>query len=290
MIKYIILLLGISISIFSQAQVTIGSASEPVYGAILQLKENDSKGTNATKSFGFPRVFLSNGDKLFPMFPEGYNIVQDTINEGLTVYNTNPKFSNGRGIYTWQLNDSLYTWTALKPKVSVVEKTLAVVVKNDNQTIAARTNSETNPARTNIIWDSIKGINTEGIKIINNTDIYLPPLKDFKITGYVGIFTNGTDGSATYIASRFYLIKNNNPTLVSLPISTWGYSESSTESYHDGGVTNPICILNSGKEGSLIRMIANGPANNRVTRMAASTSHDAKYMSSIGSYLLIEEL
>lgn len=290
MIKYIILLLGISISIFSQAQVTIGSASEPVYGAILQLKENDSKGTNATKGFGFPRVFLSNGDKLFPMFPEGYNIVQDTINEGLTVYNTNSKFSSGRGIYTWQLSDSTYKWVALKPKVSVVEKTLAVAIKQNVQIIAPRTNNSTNPVTTDIVWDSIKGINANDLKIINNTDIYLPPFKDFKITGYVGIFTNGTEGSATYIASRFYLVKNGKPTVESLPISTWGYSESSTEAYHDGGVTNPICILHTGKEGSLIRMIANGPINDRTTRMAASTPLNAKYMSSIGSYLLIEEL
>lgn len=290
MIKYIILLLGISISIFSQAQVTIGSASEPVYGAILQLKENDSKGTNATKGFGFPRVFLSNGDKLFPMFPEGYNIAQDTINEGLTVYNTNSKFSSGRGIYTWQLSDSTYKWVALKPKVSVVEKTLAVAIKQNVQIIAPRTNNSTNPVTTDIVWDSIKGINANDLKIINNTDIYLPPFKDFKITGYVGIFTNGTEGSATYIASRFYLVKNGKPTVESLPISTWGYSESSTEGYHDGGVTNPICILNTGKQGATIRMIANGPTNDRFTRMSASTSHDAKHMSSIGSYLLIEEL
>lgn len=286
MTKYIILLLLINISIFSRAQVTIGSGGQPVYGAILQLKENDATGTNATKGFGFPRVFLSTTDKLFPMFPDGYDASQDAINEGLAVYNTNPDFSNGRGIYTWQLNDSLYTWVALKPKVSVVEKTLAVVVKNDTQIISARTNSETNPVKTSIVWDSVKGINTEGIKIINNTDIYLPPLKDFKITGYVGIYTNGTEGSATYIASRFYLIKNDNPTLGSLPISTWGYSESSTEGYHDGGVTNPICILNTGKEGSLIRMIANEPANDRLTCMSASTSHDAKYMSSTDSNLL----
>lgn len=292
MIKYIIILLLINISVFSKAQVTIGSAGEPVYGAILQLKENDSRGTNATKGFGFPRVFLSKIDKLSPMFAEGYNIAQDTINEGLTVYNTNPKFSTGRGIYTWQLSDSAYTWIALKPKVSVVEKTLGIVVKQSVQTITPRTNSVTNPVTTDIVWDSIKGINVDGIKIINNTDIFLPPFKDFKITGYVGIYNNSVnnDGQPTYIASRFYLVKNGKPTVESLPISTWGYSESSTEAYHDGGVTNPICILHTGKEGSLIRMIANGPINDRMTRMAASTPLNARYMSSIGSYLLIEEL
>lgn len=292
MTKYIILLLLINISVFSKAQVTIGCASEPIYGSILQLKENDSRGTNATKGFGFPRVFLSRADKLFPMFADGYNIAQDTINEGLTVYNTNPKFSTGRGIYTWQLSDSVYQWISLRTKISVVEKTLAVVVKHSVQTILPRTNSSTNPVTTDVVWDSIKGINTDDIKIINNTDIYLPPLKDFKITGYVGIYTNSVnnDGQPTYIASRFYLIKDGKPTVESLPISTWGYSESSTEAYHDGGVTNPICILHTGKEGSLIRMIANGPINDRTTRMAASTPLNAKYMSSIGSYLLIEEL
>ncbi len=279
-------------SVFSKAQVTIGSASEPIHGAILQLKENNLRGTNATKGFGFPRVSLSKVDKLFPMFADGYNIAQDTISEGLAVYNTNPKFSNGRGIYTWQLSDSTYSWVALKPKVSVEEKTLAVVTKQNIQTIAPRTNSTTNPATTDIVWDSIKGINTDGIKIINSTDIFLPPFKDFKITGYVGIYNNAVnnDGQPTYIASRFYLVKNGKPTVESLPVSTWGYSESSTEAYHDGGITVPICILHTGKEGSLIRMIANGPINDRNTRMAASTPLNAKFMHSIGSYLLIEEL
>lgn len=56
-----------------QGQVTIGSASVPVEGAILQLKnveETEVGGANADKGIGMPRVQLISPTELYPMFTE----------------------------------------------------------------------------------------------------------------------------------------------------------------------------------------------------------------------------
>lgn len=93
------------VSIFAlpvQAQVTIGDGETPVSGALLQLKDktgiNDDS-ANATKGLSFPRVNLSQKDKLYPMFEDTttpqtsnaeYLADPDGINKkhtGLMVYN-----------------------------------------------------------------------------------------------------------------------------------------------------------------------------------------------------------
>ncbi len=93
------------VSIFAlpvQAQVTIGEGETPVSGALLQLKDktgiNDDS-ANATKGLSFPRVNLSQKDKLYPMFEDTttpqtsnaeYLADPDGINKkhtGLMVYN-----------------------------------------------------------------------------------------------------------------------------------------------------------------------------------------------------------
>lgn len=67
MTKYIILLLLINISVFSKAQVTIGCASEPVYGSILQLKEKRFEGHECHQ-----RVWFSEG-----IFIKGRQVVSN---------------------------------------------------------------------------------------------------------------------------------------------------------------------------------------------------------------------
>ncbi|MDR2949101.1 MAG: hypothetical protein LBV71_07825 [Prevotella sp.] len=93
------------VSIFAlpvQAQVTIGDGETPVSGALLQLKDKtgiNDDGANATKGLSFPRVNLSQKNKLYPMFEDTntpqtsnaeYLADTDGINKkhtGLMVYN-----------------------------------------------------------------------------------------------------------------------------------------------------------------------------------------------------------
>lgn len=98
-----------------QAQVTIGVDKEPKDGSILDLKEKDVVGVNATKGLGLPRVNLTKRDQLYPMFenpssPDNptndYNttLLKDTEDEkhiGLTVYSINQCTLGGAGVYTW---------------------------------------------------------------------------------------------------------------------------------------------------------------------------------------------
>lgn len=100
----------------------------------------------------------------------------------------------------------------------------------------------------------------------------------------------GQGTNPTYIGTRFALVQNGVPDFSKLPLSSWGYVESSTEVYDDGGASNPVCILNTGDSGALVRLIANGPLNNRNTTMAGSTPLSNKAIYTIGTYLTIEEL
>lgn len=104
-----------------QAQVTIGSNEAPVEGALLQLKDTDKvagKAKNASKGVVFPRVALSQKDRLYPMFGEigneqmAYTSDMAAINAkhaGLIVYNTytsattvtNPNLIFQEGLYVW---------------------------------------------------------------------------------------------------------------------------------------------------------------------------------------------
>ncbi|MBD8388169.1 FISUMP domain-containing protein [Dysgonomonas sp. BGC7] len=96
-------------------QVTIGSGIEPVQGALLDLKERqkDDGTDNSTKGMLLPRVELSDLNKLYPMFPAGYDITENDKHTGLTVYNIHEDACAGipltKGVYVW--NGSL--WQAL---------------------------------------------------------------------------------------------------------------------------------------------------------------------------------
>ena len=99
----------------AKAQVTIGSGSPPAEGVLLQLKENDNTGANATKGMMLPRMYLSDKNNLYPMFEDQNNSglpspdyasiqdkqKQDELHIGLYVYNLNPCNPFGRGTYVW---------------------------------------------------------------------------------------------------------------------------------------------------------------------------------------------
>jgi len=99
------------------AQVTIGVDEDPTSGALLQLKNKSGINTadaNATKGLNLPRVELTDMTKLYPMFENDNNYVnniggaqktQNDLHIGLTVYSVNnnicklPYYSEG--VYVW---------------------------------------------------------------------------------------------------------------------------------------------------------------------------------------------
>lgn len=94
-----------------QAQVTIGLNTEPVIGALLQLKEKDINGNiaNSEKGLMMPRVALNQkeytGSNLAMTINYSDTYINWDINKhiGLTVYNVTHRPTDGlcRGLYTW---------------------------------------------------------------------------------------------------------------------------------------------------------------------------------------------
>ncbi|MFT4222014.1 MAG: hypothetical protein QM631_03515, partial [Dysgonomonas sp.] len=113
----LLILYGINLS----SQVTIGMGEAPIDGALLQLKESKvaDDGANATKGFGFPRVELTDGKNLYPMFYDNSTSgptsdyqgtgkdALDKTHTGLVVYNTNNASPFQKGLYIW--DGSLWT-------------------------------------------------------------------------------------------------------------------------------------------------------------------------------------
>lgn len=97
----------------SLAQVTIGSGIPPVYGALLDLKEDNQNEQNSRKGLMLPRVNLTSSTNLYPMFESDPDYLANTANKktledanhvGLVVYNTNSCLSlngNDSGVYIW---------------------------------------------------------------------------------------------------------------------------------------------------------------------------------------------
>lgn len=108
------------ISADSIAQVTIGSNTEVVDGALLQLKENENIEANAGKGLGLPRVSLTSKTNLYPMFEDqdayknnadNLKNTEDNKHIGLIVYNVNTDICEEiyPGTYVWDGTE----WKAL---------------------------------------------------------------------------------------------------------------------------------------------------------------------------------
>ncbi|MDR0546940.1 MAG: hypothetical protein LBG77_05090 [Dysgonamonadaceae bacterium] len=113
-ISFIVLALNAGMAL--NAQVTIGSAVDPVKGALLELKEQaaDTNNITASKGLMYPRVKLSSRTDLFPMFEKAagsgvanadYNTpakkaAEDLAHVGLMVYNTGSS-EVGEGLCVW---------------------------------------------------------------------------------------------------------------------------------------------------------------------------------------------
>ncbi|MBT2621836.1 hypothetical protein [Chryseobacterium sp. ISL-6] len=140
----------------------------------------------------------------------------------------------------------------------------------------------------NVTFDGpnpMSGLNSNLITLNGAKDrINLPPNRNFKITGYIGVKGSSNTGSTTnpgYITTLFQA--GGDATTI---VSTLGYTESSTETWDDGGVTPPIIMLSTGPNPSYVELkvrYGGGSASNYWISGSASRS-------GVGSYLLIEEL
>jgi hypothetical protein len=102
-----VLSLLIVLFIFSfqvNAQVTIGSLSEPQGGALLDLKEKEDAGedkSNSDKGVLFPKVELQSATSLSPLIPSASDLQKKT-SKGMIVYNVNKNAT--------KLNEGLCVW------------------------------------------------------------------------------------------------------------------------------------------------------------------------------------
>jgi len=99
------LLFCICVSFPARSQVTIGSNSNPLKGALLDLKEHDDVTGNYNSSSGviLPRVILTDVNSLSPMLT-GSDLTDESLKPkytGLTVYNVSVSTSFEKGLYIW---------------------------------------------------------------------------------------------------------------------------------------------------------------------------------------------
>ncbi len=125
-----------------RAQVTIGSGIEPNKGSLLQLKENDdvSGNENSYKGFNLPRVNLTDGNNLYPMFlkdpkdpasgpSDEYAANKAAIDKahiGLTVYNVHETAESKVGLYIWkgdhwEYSDGISPWYSVSTHSSATQ-------------------------------------------------------------------------------------------------------------------------------------------------------------------------
>lgn len=126
----IVIFLCLSAYCTLNAQVTIGTNTPPIEGAILQLKENENSDINAKKGLLLPRVELQSltGDLAKTLDP---SVTQDNTYDpikhiGLTVYNTSRNETDDStrrcpGVHAWDGT----SWVPLQAYPEVRDDTLA---------------------------------------------------------------------------------------------------------------------------------------------------------------------
>lgn len=187
---FLLSFLGIS---EAESQVTIGTGSQPIEGALLQLKENDNLGINATKGVMLPRVYLSDQNNLFPMFEDPNNAgqanseytdaqdkqEQDKIHTGLFVYNTNPCYPFGKGSFVWNGQQ----WTSVSKSniegystLSSLPDTLYIPSGMDNRAWVPQTMSFEYSSKTSSpTWGNLAPVPTyNGLEFTNQSTQILP--------------------------------------------------------------------------------------------------------------------
>lgn len=177
------------------------------------------------------------------------------------------------GIYCYSHRTAL--WENINPPKSIENRTYILVNKDGAEGI-----TYSNPK--NIRWGIIEGLNYSNVQLsLDQTEMILPKGYIFKVTGMIGVgAVSGGGGVPTYITSSFVATPPNK-----MVLSTRGFVESSTETFEDGGVTNPIAVFDTSETAVTVSLKAFGPPNNRKTIVAGAPTN-----SSIGTYLIIEQL
>lgn len=140
-----------------------------------------------------------------------------------------------------------------------------------------------------VIFDgNVSGINVNQLDLSSQqTEIKFPANKVFKITGMIGL--RGADSAgmsqdkAGYITSQFEGDSN-----INVIFSSLGYTESSTEKFSDGGVTQPIILFSTGQNGGNVWLNVryggqDAPANGFYLGGEAKRN-------SLGTYIIVEEV
>ncbi|WP_267740342.1 hypothetical protein [Myroides injenensis] len=174
--------------------------------------------------------------------------------------------------------------TSNSGNTAVKQRTYALISKREPQFLEKRGSDY------DVIFDGDKkGINIGQLRFNSNfTEIIFPPNKAYKATGMIGVRGATASGAgssnAGYITSQFLLTGDGSDTI----FSSLGYTESSTEGYDDGGVTQPIIIFLTGDNGGTLSL---------KVRYGGQNSGDSGYYlagqsqrNSVGTYIFIEEL
>lgn len=109
-IRVLLIAILVSIVLPIQAQVTIGSGSPPVAGALLEIKDknpanpllvtDNANVTSSTGGLGLPRVKLESKTSLMP-FVDAATTQMKITHAGLTVYNLTSNDAFSPGMYVW---------------------------------------------------------------------------------------------------------------------------------------------------------------------------------------------
>lgn len=146
LIKKILLLFSFFVFSLVQAQVTIGGPTPPNAGAILDLKENNNLGINATKGLLMPRVALENERQMNPVVTNNVTPTVKAEHTGLVLYNTYLDTSKNLcpGLYMWDgdLWSRLYgncfsgfyiDSSTVKPRYLLQGETHTIRIKSDGK-------------------------------------------------------------------------------------------------------------------------------------------------------------
>jgi len=130
--QFLLAALFVNLALVAEAQVTIGSDVPPNPGSILDIKERNSTNTETSnKGLGAPRVNLTDMTKLYPMFENDPDYINNTdgkqdrenaLHTGLLVYNINENYCEfppyKKGMYVW--NGEKWEYLGVEPKVEIL--------------------------------------------------------------------------------------------------------------------------------------------------------------------------
>ncbi|MCV9934509.1 hypothetical protein OIU80_19690, partial [Flavobacterium sp. LS1R47] len=233
---------------------------------------------------------------LFPKIT-GNELASDVSSQydGVIVYVTEPASNpigatlevDSKGYYYYDKVQN--SWMAIGKKYNNIIESSNLIYAQVSRTGTFKLNYPSNNNNTNFAnnylpWNSIEGTpGSSQIKIDSNDPSLLifPKGHLFRITAMISIVSATKPG---YVVTKF-----ESHTAVPLPLSTWGYIETTSEAYQEGGVIYATTVINTVNQEMTIKL--NAPvyghsAGNRGFVLGGSEADDPFYT----SYLVVEEL